>query len=141
MNGTPRMSKNRIILLALTLMLSGRAMTLAFIAKAGSGTAGDPPGAWLMPLIGDAVIGVTALGVAYLVLRGKGLGAWTTIVVWNALGIWDAMSAFIVHQTVPWPEFFMIETFGSPMFFAAGALHLANLWLVSRAEARDHFIG
>lgn len=135
-----RLGTNRTILLVVTLMLGGRAMTLAFIGDVGSGGVGDPPAAWLMPLVGDAVIGVTALGVGYLIVWGRGLGAWTAIVVWNAVGIWDALSAFLVHQSVPWPEFFMIEAFGSSMFFAAGAMHALNLWLVTRSELRNHYL-
>lgn len=134
-----RSAIRRRALLIVTLMLAGRAMTLAFIADAGSDAAGAPPAAWLMPLIGDAVIGVSALGIAYLILRGRGPGAWTAIVTWNIVGIWDAMSAFVVHQSVPWPEFFMIEVFGSSMFFAAGAMHLLNLWLVTRPEFQSQY--
>ena len=137
---TARLSIQRRILLVITLMLTGRAMTLAFIGNAGSGRAGDPPDAWLMPLVGDAVVGVFALGIAYLIVRGKGLGAWTAIVVWNAIGIWDALSAFTIHQTDPWPEFFMIEVFGSSMFFAASAMHLVNLYLVTRPSIRAHYL-
>jgi hypothetical protein len=44
------------IMLILTLMLTGRAMTLAFIHRAGGGLPCDPTAAWLMPLIGDAVM-------------------------------------------------------------------------------------
>ena len=61
------------IMFILTLMLSGRAMTLAFIHRTGGMMPGDPPSAWLMPLVGDAVIGVTALWIAYLILKKTGL--------------------------------------------------------------------
>ena len=37
------------IMLLLTLMLTGRAMTLAFIHRAGGTNPGDPPVVWLMP--------------------------------------------------------------------------------------------
>lgn len=49
------------IMAVLTAMLIGRAMTLAFIHRAGGEGVGDPPAAWLMPLLGDAVIGVSGL--------------------------------------------------------------------------------
>jgi hypothetical protein len=139
--GFRRLDRRRVVLLVLTLMLSGRAMTLAFISDAGSGTVGDPPAAWLMPLVGDAVIGLSAFGVGYVIVRGRGVGAWATIVVWNVVGIWDALSAFIVHESVPWNEFFMIETFGASMFFAASAVHLVNLLLVTSVEARRYYMG
>jgi len=136
-----KLGKSRTALVLVTLLLSGRAMTLAYIGNAGSGAAGDPPAAWLMPLVGDAVVGVAALGVAYLVVRGRGLVAWTSIVTWNVIGIWDALSAFLVHKSVPWPEFFMIEVFGSSMFFAASMMHLLNLWLITRSNLRHHYLG
>jgi len=131
----------RTLLLVLTLMLSGRAMTLAFIGRAGGGAVGDPPAAWLMPLVGDAVIGVTALFIAYLIWRRVGLFAWTAILVWNVVAIWDAVSAFLIHHSVPWPAFFMTEIFGSSMFFAAAAMHGVCLYLVAHEDGRRHFLG
>lgn len=122
-------------------MLAGRAMTLAYLSDVGSGAAGAPPQAWLMPLLGDALIGITALPVAYLIWRGAGLFAWTTIIVWNALAIWDALSAFIIHMTVPWPTFFMVEAFGSSMFFAAAAMHAACIYFMALPARRQEFLG
>jgi len=126
-------------MLVLTLMLSGRAMTLAFITSAGSSSVGAPPVSWMMPLIGDAVIGTSALVVAFLMIKMKGLWVWTTIVVWNCLAIWDAMSAYIIHLTDPWPEFFMIKLFGSSMFFAASAMHLLILILACRTSVINFY--
>jgi hypothetical protein len=135
-----KLGKARTIALAMTLLLAGRAMTIAFIGRAGDGGLGDPPTAWLMPLVGDAVIGMSAFAIAYLIVRGQSLGAWVAVVTWNLLGIWDAQSAFLIHRSVPWDEFFMIELFGSSMFFAASALHLIILWLMTRPGVRDHYI-
>lgn len=126
----------RVLVLVLTLMLAGRAMTLAFIGRVGDGGAGDPPDAWLMPLIGDAVVGLLALPVAWLILRGGGLWAWTAVISWNVVGIWDALSAWLIHRSEPWPEFFMIETFGQSMFFAAAAVHVICIALLARADVR-----
>ena len=129
------------LILLLTVMLSGRAMTLAFIHRAGGTLPGDPPAAWLMPLVGDAIIGITGLFIAYLILKKTGLWVWTAIIVWNSVAIWDALSAFIINTTNPWPEFFMIKLVGSSMFFAASAMHLAILVLACRSDARKYFIG
>ncbi len=104
--------------------------------RLGGSGAGDPPDAWLMPLVG-----LTALPIAYLVLRGRGIWAWTAVVAWNVIGIWDAFSAYLVHESVPWSEFFMIEIFGSSMFFGASAVHVVCLWLTSRPAIREVFLG
>lgn len=129
----------RKILLALTIMASGRAMTLAFIARAGDGGAGDPPDAWLMPLIGDAVIGLAAVVVALLIWKHRTPATWVAAVVWSAIGAFDALAAFVVETSVPWPEFFMLEIFGRSMFFAATAMHLVIIALLAQPDVRAQF--
>ena len=94
-----------------------------------------------MPLIGDAVIGVSALLVAFLIVRKTGLWVWATIIVWNALAIWDALSAFAIHLTNPWPEFFMIKMVGPIMFFVAAAMHLDIIVMACRPGIKNYFIG
>lgn len=122
----------KIITLILTLMLAGRSMTLAYISRVGGTSAGDPPLAWLMPLVGDAVIGISALAMLYLIWKPKGLWVWTTLMIWNVLGIWDTFSAFLIQMTNPWNEFFMVKTFGSSMFFGAAIMHLIIIILLNR---------
>lgn len=131
----------RKLMLALTLMLSGRAMTLAFIHRAGGGGPGDPPAAWLMPLVGDAVIGLTGLVMIVLLLRGKGLWTWGVLLAWNVVAIWDALSAYLVHLSNPWPEFFMIQLFGASMFFMASVMHAANIAMLARCDLRREMLG
>ncbi|MBX2801273.1 MAG: hypothetical protein KTR31_26585 [Myxococcales bacterium] len=129
-----------IVVLVFTVMLSGRAMTLAYVLDAGGTQPGDPPAAWLMPLVGDAVVGVSALAVVALLLWGRGLGALLGIVSWNVVGIWDAMSAFLVHLSAPWPDFFMVQIFGWTMFFAASAMHAVCLGLVLSVPLRRRWL-
>ena len=93
-----------------------------------------------MPLIGDAVVGLLALPVAYLILRVRGAVAWAAIGAWNVIGIWDAMSAWLVNEKAPWPDFFMLEIFGESMFFAASAMHIAAIVLLFRPSATRHFL-
>lgn len=71
----------RKVICVLILLLSGRAMTIPFIAQAGGDMPGDPPAAWTMPLIGDAIIGISALWIAFLIMKRSGLWVWTTIIV------------------------------------------------------------
>lgn len=129
------------IIIGLTLLLSGRAMTLPFISRAGGTGPLDPPIAWLMPLIGDAIIGICALFIAALVMKRTGLWVWTAVIVWNALAIWDAASAFIIHITNPWPTFFMLELVGPSMFFAASAMHVAIIVIACIPSVRDSLMG
>lgn len=127
------------ILIALTVMAAGRAMTLPFISRAGDGGVGDPPEAWLMPLIADAAIGLSAVAVALLIWKLPSPTTWVVAVVWSAIGAFDALAAFVVDTSAPWPEFFMLEIFGQSMFFAATAMHLLIIYLLSQTDVLAHF--
>lgn len=127
------------IVISLTLMAASRAMTLPFIGRAGDGGPGDPPHAWLMPLIGDAAIGAAAIAVVFLIWKGPTPVTWVIAVTWSAIGAFDALAAFIIETSAPWPEFFMLEIFGRSMFFAAAALHLTIISLLTSTEVLAHF--
>ena len=129
----------RKIAVVLTVMAAGRAMTIPFIARAGDGGPQDPPEVWLMPLVADAAIGVTALVVAALLWRRPNPTTWAIAIAWSAIGAFDAIAAFIIESTAPWPEFFMLELFGRSMFLAATALHVAIIYLLTRPESRSEF--
>lgn len=120
-------------------MASGRAMTLAYIHRAGDGGAGDPPAAWLMPLLGDAFVGLTALVVVLLMWKKPSPNTWVLAIAWNAVAAFDALAAYFVEISAPWPEFFMLEMVGRPMFFAAAGLHLLLIFLLTRPETRLSF--
>lgn len=126
-------------LITVTALAIGRAMTIPFIARAGGDGPGDPPRAWLMPLLGDAAIGVAAVGITLLLLRSRTPSAWAAAIAFHAVAAFDAVAALVVELAVPWPEFFMIELFGRSMFVAAAALHLVGLGLLASAEIRARF--
>lgn len=132
-NYTPRAHR---WIVALTLMATGRAMTLAFLGRVGGGAAGDPPDAWLMPLVGDAAVGLAAPVVAFLLWRTRTPLAWLIAVVWSAIAIFDAIAAYLVEISTPWPDFFMLQVFGRSMFAAAVALHVVIVVLLARADVR-----
>lgn len=131
----------RTVLVWLVAMTAGRAMTLAFITRAGGSELGDPPEEWLMPLLGDGFVGLSAVVVAILLWRNSSPAAWTIAIAWSAIGAFDAIAAFFVQRTSPWPEFFMLRAFGSSMFFAAAFLHLAIIALLFSPDVRREFWG
>ncbi len=112
-------------------------MTLAYIHRAGDGGVGDPPQAWLMPLWGDAVVGITALVVAWLLWKRATPSSWVVAIVWSAVAAFDALAAYLVDLATPWPHFFMIEIFGPAMFFAAAGMHVVIIALLTRPHVRE----
>ena len=51
----------------------------------------------------------------------------------ECVALWDALSAYVVSMTSPWPELFMLQLMGPMMFFAAAAMHLVMLVLLWHA--------
>lgn len=133
------MDRTNRIVIGLILLTAGRAMTVPFIVRAGDGGPGDPPRAWLMPLVADALIGLAALAVALLAWRRPSPATWVVAVAWSSIGAFDALAALVIEVTVPWPEFFMLELFGRSMFVAATAIHLAIIYGLTRPEVLTRF--
>jgi len=125
--------------IALSAMAIGRAMTLAYVARAGGTNPGDPPEAWLMPLVGDAIVGLTAVVVAFLLWRRPSPGSWLVAVVWSAVAAFDALAALLVDVASPWPDFFMLKLFGRGMFIGAAVMHVGIIYLLARPEVRVRF--
>lgn len=90
-----------------------------------------------MPLWGDAVVGISALVVAWLLWTRAAPSSWVVAIVWSSVAAFDALAAYVVDVATPWPEFFMIELFGRTMFFMAAAMHLVIIALLSRPEVRQ----
>jgi len=136
---TPPLPTPLKIVVALAAMSIGRAMTLGWIHRAGDGGPGDPPAAWLMPLIGDAAVGIFAIAVVFFLINRATLATWTITIAWSAIAAFDALAAFVVDVQTPWPDFFMLELFGRSMFFAAAALHIVIIVLLARSPLKQHF--
>ena len=111
-------------------------MTLAFLHRVGDGGPGDPPDAWLMPLVGDAIVGVSALVVAALLWFRPSPVSWLAAVVWTVVAAFDAFAAWLVEISAPWPDFFMLELAGRVTFPAAIALHGVILFLLLQPDVR-----
>lgn len=135
-NSSNRPNRMTIAVLVLVLLSSGRAMTLWWIGRAGDGGPDDPPAAWLMPLIGDAAVGLTAMLVAALLWRRRNPQTWAIAIAWSAVAAFDALAAYLVEIQSPWPEFFMLELFGRSMFFVAAAMHLVIVGLLFTAPVK-----
>ena len=82
---------------------------------------------------------IAAVMVVVRILTRPNPATWVIAMVWSAIGAFDALAAFIVHMSSPWPEFFMIEIFGPAMFFAAAAMHLLIIHLLTRPDVMMHF--
>lgn len=95
---------------------------------------------WI-PGWGDTIAGVLAIGVAYMLLRHRGLLVWTLAIVWNVYGMLDVINAGVLRVLMP-----QVDT---PSALPAGlsgpilitTLHLVSLFLLGQSIIREYYLG
>ena len=102
-------------------------------------TLGDTmPMGWIVAITGDAFMGVTALIVAGLLWKYRGLAVWTIAIVWHVIGIKDYLVGTQLAIVEP-----PAQTGGGGVFFVifgVGILmHIISLYLLSRY--RNYYLG
>ena len=98
------------------------------------------PEFWIVAFTGDVFVGITALIVAGLLWRVRGLAVWTIGIVWQVIGLNDftvAWQLFLIE-----PPFFDTGNMGNVPFviFAVGiVVHLLCIYLLVRY--RRYYLG
>jgi len=75
-----------------------------------------------------------AVAVAALLWFRPSPPSWLVAVVWTVVAAFDALAAWLVEISSPWPDFFMLELAGRTMFPVAIALHVVILVLLLQPE-------
>ena len=104
-------------------------------------TLGDTqPMGWIVAFTGDAFMGVTALIVAGLLWKYRGLGVWTIAIVWHVIGIKDYLAGTQLAIVEPPID---AEPGGLGVFFVIFGvgilLHIISIYLLSRN--RNYYLG
>ena len=140
-NNTLTRPREVTLIVVLSAIMVYRISTLNAIQFLGS----EAPLGWVVPFTGDAFMGITALIVAYLLLKKRGLAVWTIGVTWQIVGIKDYISGImlsfvdpITGPIFPGPEF---PTFVMILFLTIGMLiQISVIYLLSRPNVRQFYL-
>ncbi len=132
----PQRPRAKPIIIILTAVMTFRVFAIMFLPEAASGP-GSPLVSWFIPILGDAIIGITAPIVAVVLWKWNTLGAWTLAVVWQTLAIWDSATAAALEVIAGGGPF---EGAGVGPFIAVTLVGLVNLYLLSLPSVRHYYI-
>ena len=102
---------------------------------------GAPP-EWVLALIGDFIIGTTALFLVYAILKKPSSLVWVLLLSWNILGAVDLFSAIRTSLLVPYgplPEIGLSDLGVRFVLILNTFLQISCIYLLSKDSVRNYF--
>ena len=102
---------------------------------------GAPP-EWVLALIGDFIIGTTALFLVYGILKKPSYLIWVLLLSWNILGLIDLLGAIRTSLLVPFgpiPEVGLTSVGVRSILFLNTFLQISCIYLLFKDSVRNYF--
>lgn len=112
-----------MIAVAITAIQAWRVSAISYLMKVGDSV----PVIWSIPFKGDSFIGITALIVAFLLARRRGLNIWMIGIIWQVIGLVDLYVAMETQLLAPLGQApYLVVPAGIAMHFTALYLLIKN---------------
>ena len=102
---------------------------------------GAPP-EWVLALIGDFIIGTTALFLVYFILKKPSYLIWILLLSWNILGLIDLLGAIRTSLLVPFgpiPEVGLTSLGVKSILILNTFLQISCIYLLFKESVRNYF--
>ena len=102
---------------------------------------GAPP-EWVLALIGDFIIGITAFFLVYGILKKPSYLIWVLLLSWNILGLIDLLGAIRTSLLVPFgpiPEIGLTSLGVRSILILNTFLQISCIYLLSKVSVRNYF--
>ena len=102
---------------------------------------GAPP-EWVLALIGDFIIGTTALFLVYFILKKPSYLIWGLLLFWNILGVVDLFGAITTSLQVPYgplPEIGLTNLGVRFVLILNTLLQISCIYLLFKDSVRNYF--
>ena len=103
---------------------------------------GAPP-EWVLALIGDFIIGTTALFLVYFILKKPSYLIWGLLLFWNILGVVDLFGAITTSLQVPYgplPEIGLTNLGVRFVLILNTLLQISCIFLLFKDSVRNYFV-
>ena len=100
------------------------------------------PSEWVLALVGDFIIGTTALFLVYFILKKPSYLIWGLLLSWNILGFIDLLSAIRTSLLVPYepiPEIGLTSSVVRSILNLNTFLQISCIYLLSKDSVRNYF--
>ena len=102
---------------------------------------GAPP-EWVLALVGDFIIGTTALFLVYFILKKPSYLIWLLLLSWNVLGLIDLLGAIRTSLLVPFgpiPEIGLTSLGVRSILILNTFLQISCIYLLFKDSVRSYF--
>ena len=107
-----------------------------------TGNERSAPSEWIVSFVGDFIIGITALFLAYQIIRKPSAILWGLLLSWNVLGLFDLFGAIVISFIVPYeplPEI-GLTTLGVRFILSLNTLiQISSIYLLFQASTKEYF--
>ena len=100
------------------------------------------PSEWVLPLIGDFIIGTTAFFLVYGILKKPSSFLWGILLSWNILGLIDLIGAIAISLSAPYepiPEIGLTSLGVRFILILNTFLQISCLYFLFKNEVKNHF--
>ena len=101
------------------------------------------PSEWVLALVGDFIIGTTALFLVYFILKKPSYLIWGLLLFWNILGILDLFGAITTSLQVPYgplPEIGLTNLGVRFVLILNTLLQISCIFLLFKDSVRNYFV-
>jgi len=127
----------KTIIIIITAVMTIRVAAIMFLPEAARPE--SPLVSFLIPFLGDTIVGLTAPIIAVLLWKWNTLGAWTAAIAWHTLAIWDSASAAVLVTVAGDIRPFAGAGVGVTPLIVITLLGLVNLYLLSGRSVRYYY--
>ena len=107
-----------------------------------TGNERSAPSEWLVSLVGDFIIGITALFLVYHIIKKPSAILWGLLLSWNVLGLFDLFGAIVISFIIPYeplPEI-GLTTLGVRFILSLNTLiQISSIYLLFQTDIKEYF--
>ena len=100
------------------------------------------PSKWIVPFVGDFIIGITALFLVYYIIKKPSAILWGLLLSWNVLGLFDLFGAIVISFIIPYeplPEIGFNALAVRSILSLNTLLQISSIYLLFQKDIKEYF--
>ena len=107
-----------------------------------TGNERSAPSEWMVPFVGDFIIGITAIFLVYYIIKKPSTILWVLLLSWNVVGFLDLIGAINVSFHAPYgpiPEIGLTATGVRFVLSLNTLIQISSIYLLFHKDIREYF--
>ncbi len=107
-----------------------------------TGNERSAPSEWIVPFVGDFIIGITAIFLVYHIIKKPNAVLWGILLSWNVVGLFDLFGAIVVSFAAPFGPLPEIGLTSSGVRFILSLntlIQISSIYLLFQTNIKEYF--